>query len=251
MYYLSILAIMKNEAMNLRIWIDHYLWQGVDHIYLIDNGCTDETIEILKELIHVKGYPITLYILHKPHAQREHYAYVYNQENLQECTKWLIVADLDEFFYCKDSTVRTELVRYEEKHEKNGNGTTLPKVIGSQWRMFGSEGLVKHPLDIRTAITHRVPGFNINGKYIFQTKGIPGEALGIHGLTTHTTIQESDLFRCNHYPIQSREYFEKVKMTRGDAVNAGCDHVRNWQYFDRYDRDMTCHDTDLKNMVLG
>jgi hypothetical protein len=36
MNYLSILAIMKNEAMNLKLWIDHYIYQGVDHFYLID-----------------------------------------------------------------------------------------------------------------------------------------------------------------------------------------------------------------------
>ena len=41
MYYLSILAIFKNEAMNLKEWIEHYILNGVEHFYLINNGSTD------------------------------------------------------------------------------------------------------------------------------------------------------------------------------------------------------------------
>ena len=66
MYYLSILAIMKNEAMNLKIWIDHYIWQGVNHIYIIDNNSDDGSIKIIEDLIN-NGYPITLYKLFEKH----------------------------------------------------------------------------------------------------------------------------------------------------------------------------------------
>ena len=102
MNYLSILAIMKNEAMNLKIWIDHYISQGVGHFYLIDNGSDDESVNIINDLIK-NNYPITLHILLEKYVQVKHYRYVYDQENLKKATKWLIVADLDEFFYCKNS----------------------------------------------------------------------------------------------------------------------------------------------------
>ena len=61
MHYLSILTIMKNEAMNLKLWIDHYIWQGVDHFYIIDNNSTDVSVQIIEDLIN-NGYPITLYL---------------------------------------------------------------------------------------------------------------------------------------------------------------------------------------------
>jgi glycosyltransferase involved in cell wall biosynthesis len=51
MYYLSVLSIFKNETMNLKIWIEHYLWQGVEHFYLIDNGSDDNPLNILQEYI--------------------------------------------------------------------------------------------------------------------------------------------------------------------------------------------------------
>lgn len=48
MNYLCVLAIFKNEEMNLDLWVRHYLWMGVGHFYLIDNGSTDNSMNVLK-----------------------------------------------------------------------------------------------------------------------------------------------------------------------------------------------------------
>lgn len=239
MNYLSILAIMKNEAMNLKIWIDHYISQGVDHFYLIDNGSDDESVNIINDLIK-NNYPITLHILLEKYVQVKHYRYVYDQENLKKATKWLIVADLDEFFYCKNSKISNELQNYEDYD-----------YITSKWRMFGSNNYIEHPKDIRISLTKRVKNLNINTKYIFQTKNINSSSVNIHWLSDGYTnnIELSEVFRLNHYPIQSKEFFEKVKMTRGDAdrdIN-----VRDWNYFDTYNIDTNYNDEDLKNMILN
>lgn len=241
MNYLSILAIMKNEAMNLKIWIDHYIFQGVDHFYLIDNGSDDETIEIIKNLIN-NGYSITLYKLHEKFKQQEHYQYVYDNEHLQKKTKWLIVADLDEFFYCYNSKISTELKKYEDYD-----------FITSKWRMFGSNNCIKHPKDIRISLTKRVKELHRLTKYIFQTKNIYSRSLGIHYLNDGYTnnIDLSDIFRLNHYPIQSKEFFEKVKMVRGDAVHSTHTTFRDWGYFDSYNIGTDYNDEDLKNMILN
>ena len=37
----------------------------------------------------------------------------------------------------------------------------------------------------------------------------------------------------NHYAIQSKEFWEKIKMTRGDSY--WVDNVRTWEYFNNYD----------------
>ena len=47
----DVLSIFKNETMNLKLWLEHYLWQGVGHFYLIDNGSTDNPLSILQEYI--------------------------------------------------------------------------------------------------------------------------------------------------------------------------------------------------------
>lgn len=241
MYYLSILAIMKNEAMNLKIWIDHYIWQGVNHIYIIDNNSDDTSVQIIEDLIN-NGYPITLYKLFEKHKQVEYYRYVYDKEKLQEKTKWLIVADLDEFFYCNNSKISNELKHFEDFD-----------YISSKWRMFGSNNFIEHPKDIRISLTKRVKELNFNTKYIFQTKNVYSGALQVHGLKYGYTkkIDLSEIFRLNHYQIQSRDFFEKVKMTRGDVNLIENENVRDWKYFDKYNENTDYEDNDLKNTILN
>ena len=239
MHYLSILAIMKNEAMNLKLWVEHYIWQGVEHIYIIDNNSDDTSVQIIEDLIN-NGYPITLYKLFEQHKQVEHYKYVYDKENLQEKTKWLIVADLDEFFYCNNSKISNELKHFEDYD-----------FIVSRWRMFGSNNCIEHPKDIRTSLTKRVEELSIIGKYIFQPKNIYSGSLNIHWLNDgyNNKIDLSEIFRLNHYVIQSKEFFEKVKMTRGAADRV--DNVRDWNYFDAFNQNNYYEDNYLKNMILN
>ena len=100
MHYLSVLAIFKNETDNLKVWIDHYLWQGVEHFYLIDNDSTDNPLEILQDYID-KGI-VSYYYKAEKHKQAEHYRWVFDTENLKNNTYWLIVCDMDEFLYSDD-----------------------------------------------------------------------------------------------------------------------------------------------------
>ena len=70
-YYLSVLATFKNEMLNLDLWIRHYIWMGVDHFYLIDNGSTDNSLHVLKPYKE-KGI-VTILSLHEKYKQKENY----------------------------------------------------------------------------------------------------------------------------------------------------------------------------------
>ena len=126
-------------------------------------------------------------------------------------------------------------------------------LITSKWRMFGSNNCIEHPKDIRIDLTKRVQDLNFNTKYIFQTKNIYSRSLEIHSLNDeyNKKIDLSEVFRLNHYPIQSKEYFKKVKMTRGDAYNIADDNTRDWNYFYAYNKNTYYEDNDLKNMILN
>lgn len=43
-YYLSILAMFKNEADIIEEWLDHHIYHGVEHFYLIDDYSTDDVM---------------------------------------------------------------------------------------------------------------------------------------------------------------------------------------------------------------
>ena len=235
MYFLCVLAIFKNEEISLDLWIRHYLWMGVEHFYLIDNGSTDNSVDILKP--YIKEGLVSLYTLTEPYKQIDHYSNVYNKY-VRNNTKWVIVVDIDEFWYVKDSTIRKELEKYDQYD-----------VIVSTWRMFGSENQIIQPEDVRVSNTHRREQYFLT-KYIVQTKNIRGEQFSPHGVSDNDNqITLSEIFRINHYPVQSWDYFQKVKMPRGDVLLPDKDKIRDKKFFDEHDEGTDFEDTDLKDMV--
>jgi hypothetical protein len=65
-YFLSTLSIAKNESMVIRDFIKHYQEQGVDHMYIIDNGSTDDTLDLL--IPYVREGFVTLFHLTEQHS---------------------------------------------------------------------------------------------------------------------------------------------------------------------------------------
>lgn len=236
-YYVSVLAIFKNESMNIKLWIDHYLWMGIDHLFLIDNGSDDDSLTILQP--YIETGIVTVFYMPQKWQQTESYRHVY-ENYIKGKSRWVVIADLDEFWYVKGSTIRNELPKYED-HD----------VIISKWRMFGTDGHVQHPKDIRTAITHRKEELWKDGKYIFQSGKIKTGQVWIHYPVNYfgKIFNGSDIFCLNHYPLQSEEFFRKVKMTRGSANASKHEHIRNEDYFRRYNENTDFSDTDLKEMV--
>lgn len=242
MYYLSVMAIFKNETLNLNTWIQHYLWQGVDHFYLIDNGSDDNPLSILNS--YIEQDIVSYYHKTEKHQQVNHYKSVFDMENLKRRTHWLIICDLDEFFYGVDNKLRNKI-----------NCLEYYNVIYCNWLMFGSNNFINHPPDIRTALTKREPEFHYNTKYIFKPKCIESSnQISIHNLHYYDNNKiriANQLIRLNHYPIQSVEFFQKVKMTRGDALNNNDENFRDMNYFERYNINTTYEDTILKDLVLN
>jgi hypothetical protein len=242
MHYLSVLAIFKNETMNLKVWLDHYIWQGVEHFYLIDNGSTDNPMEILQEYID-KGY-ITYVYGDAKHRQQQYYKDVFNLFRLKEKTVWLAVCDLDEFFF----GTQKRLSKVLQTHEKYN-------MVLSNWLLFGSDGLIEHPQDIRTGILYRDETFHVNTKYIFKTVSIPNtDPIWIHCLENVDdtyTVTDNEQIRLNHYPIQSLEFFQKVKMTRGAADVPWSENVRNMGYFKCMDENKTYKDLLLPEIIAN
>jgi hypothetical protein len=69
-------------------------------------------------------------------------------------------------------------------------------------------------------------------------------------IKTHPKIRIANkLIKLNHYPIQSLEFFQKVKMTRGSANVAKHDKIRDMDYFKRYDSGTDFKDDTLKNLI--
>lgn len=241
-YKLGVLAIMKNEAMNVQEWLDHYFWQGAERIYLIDNGSTDNSMELVRQ--HPRFEDIELVSSPTPSKQIEHYHNAVAKYGVLRDCEWLLTADLDEFWFCKDGrSLAKQLDDYE--------GVNLVYV---NWSIFGSSGFVDHPKSLRRELTYRRPyveGHAIT-KWLCRTSVLTSvdqiEVHKIKEIDSRTVISDNVNLQLNHYVTQSRKFFETVKMTRGDVYHKR--NVRDWSYFDRYNEGCTYHDSALRDFVI-
>jgi hypothetical protein len=266
---LCLIAIFKNESHILREWINHYLNQGVEKFFLIDNGSTDNYFPIIEPFI--ERHIIYLVKDGKPHSQIE----LYNKYFLKVCKRytWAIICDLDEFIYARNGFKKISgYLQYINNYQHISQ-------IFIPWKMFSSNGyntLDKlQPTSVIKTFTKRfdynkdksVFGITIkenNNTYtytkcivktlyllqfdIHSHKFIPSfnnyfnfitplNINNIHTNLSHCKIDENiinkSFLNLNHYPIQSLDYFSRVKMKRNDAVHNI--NIRNKEYFDRYD----------------
>ena len=103
--------------------------------------------------------------------------------------------------------------------------------------MFGSRDEYENPkCKILETFKHR------SSQIPWQTKGIikceKTKSIGIHFHETDgVSFTDNENLQLNHYSIQSKEFFEKIKMTRGDALfDENSEYgKRNWDFFKERD----------------
>jgi hypothetical protein len=216
MYTLAVGAMFKNEEHILREWLDHYIFHGVEHFYLINDRSTDSSVEILKPYMD-KGL-VSLFECTLPQIPgRQHTAYnTYIYPRMKE-TQWLLMIDLDEFVWSEMSiNLRDVLAKCSHLAQ-----------VQVHDHIFGSNGHIKQPPSVvqgftkRTAVDHDSKGVL---KYFVNTS-FEFKSLNIHN-ATHQDQTEADTifrllgpphFRLNHYCCQSKEFWNRVKCKRGDA----------------------------------
>ena len=234
-YKLVIVAIFKNETVAMKEWLQHYIIQGVEHFYMIDNDSTDDWET------KVKDFPITIYTNKEKHKQKEHYNYYI--EEIKKTSEWVMVVDLDEFMYAREPY--NTIPQYLD---------TLDKDIGQvsvKWKMFGSNGHIKQPESIINGFTKRCDCIDNNEKSICRTYNLKKFNIHSHeqnGKEINLQVLKNSPLHLNHYAIQSWDWFKKIKMTRGAADSISSDNVRDENYFKKYDRNDII-DTELSNII--
>jgi glycosyltransferase involved in cell wall biosynthesis len=232
-FNLSLMAIFKNENHILEEWLDHHIDEGIDHFFLINNGSTDG----YQETINKYGDKITLFNRSKPYNQIGFYNQMFAK--IKDMTEWLIICDLDEFLWTPSRFGNMKSVL-----------NTQPANIGQVsviWTMFGSSGHKQQPENVVSSFTwRRKNGLTVEFKSIVRTKAVkeliihehillPGfESIKYGNLPTEESLRNSPI-RLNHYAIQSWDFFNNVKMKRGDVVAQILNSVRNEKYFKDYD----------------
>ncbi len=229
------MAIIKNEEIGLREWIEHYSSQGMEKILLLDNASTDASTRIAQEYSHVTVLPAPL-----PQQQVKYY----NELGLP----WLkaqgidavVVVDADEYMFGKDGRKLSEHAS-ELFRQHGASQLSIP------WTMFGSSGFIEQPASIRTSFVWRKKNHSFCLKSIVKVNSVL--KLNVHkSLVKGLSYETNRGIQLNHYVIQSKHYFEQVKMTRGDVAKKKWASLRNWNYFKRMDYHEVI-DTLLKDII--
>jgi hypothetical protein len=203
----------------MKEWIEHYLNQGAEHFYLINDNSTDNTLQILEPYIEL-GL-VTLYTSLEPQPHYLGYQRaMYNQYILphlnKKDTKWLLMCDLDEFVWSPKFPTLEQFLR-DYVH-------SLAQVQITPF-LFGSNNLEKQPSSLVQGFTKRLPIENKGYKY-FVNSEYTYVSLNVHHATpenpeyqkpNHFMVISQDYIRLNHYICQSRELWLNVKCARGDA----------------------------------
>jgi hypothetical protein len=235
--YFAIGAIFKNEAHIMKEWLNHYFFHGVDHIYLINDNSSDNFMDILTPFLNKKL--VTLYDSVDWHKWKKitgdpavfvgrqwcKYNFFFSEHFKKY--KWFGIFDLDEFLYSPKYINITEILKLLENHTQQ---------ININWVNFGSSGFIKQPKKVVDNFIYRPKQLHSQIKSIIRTDygNVKDVKLRIHAHTIGWTdqtrrcahiprgynasrCQEGALLLVNHYQIQSKDFWTKIKMTRGDA----------------------------------
>lgn len=216
--------------MIIEEWFKHYLDEGVEHFYLIDNGSTDDyesKIEKFKPF-----YTLIKDDTRLPRLGTQ--SFLYNKhylETVKKETEWLIVCDIDEYIYARNGHVKIpEVLDKLPKHIK---------IIWIPWKIFGSNGHKKQPANIVQSFNKHFKQYTKKygyGKTISRPENIieldvhlqkfnkptlhytsSGDLYDDYDFS-HENVLKLDL-HLNHYMLMSEEYYEKIKCTRGGGAS--------------------------------
>lgn len=217
-YTLSAGCMFKNEAWAMVEWMEHHIRHGVDHFYMINDGSTDNSVELLQPYID-RGL-VTLFDADwKYYWGRQRDLYNHYFLPILKQTQWFVILDLDEFFWSKT---------YTDLKTAFGCCSHLGQ-LQFQWRMFGSNGHNKQPASIVEGFTKRQGGdltydnvwalkYAVNSNFEFSSFDVHhANFANKEDENGYWQIIGEPMFALNHYCCQSREFWTKVKCTRGDS----------------------------------
>lgn len=259
-HYLSIGAIMKNEAPYLREWIEFYKLVGVERFYLYNNESTDNTVELLQP--YIRSGEVVLE--HCPTSMRQvNNAYNHCLEYYGSESEWIAFIDIDEFLFpTNEDNLKTILDDYLE----------YPGLLVN-WCCFGSSGHQTKPKGLTIEnYTHRANSSCATSRtfksivkpscvqacitphnFLYFTgrklKPVTENKIAFTqvGPRDHQTLTSSwQKIRINHYIIRSREEFI-AKRSRGSALFNFARYTGD--FFERHDRNAVEEDLTIQRFL--
>jgi len=248
------LSAQMSHDISVQEWCKHYIEEGIDHIFLIDNNSTDGYLAHIEDFI--KAGRVTLLL--DPTRYNQDEIYTRHLTMYLPTVAWMAILDLDEFLYGRNTTIAAYLSNLDDDIG----------VVRLAWKQFGSSGLIRQPESLVQGFISRgtFNNDNVNIKSIFRSSAVtklqmhtsevspnfrsvsPQRIPKPSGVESGEAALQQHVLHLNHYQLQSREWFLNVKATRGSATTAQEDGLRDAHYFDISDQAYTgIPDYELKS----
>jgi hypothetical protein len=256
-YRFVLATVFKNEAALLPTWLQHYINEGVEHFYLIDNGSTDNYMHIIQKI------PPEMITLVRDDSTnvvglQEQLLAKYYTDIIREEADWVMVADIDEYLYPLNSSQC--IVNVLDSVPLSVYKLILP------WKVFGSNKYIDQPANIIESFTRRRVVNVTNAKIGGYSKGLVRVTDSLQLKVHMSTVNESSVsyfsdsatpfqsvplltesfatqlpLQLNHYMFMSKNYYQNVKCVRGGAQTV---HSR------KYTMDYYKHQEKTANAVV-
>ena len=136
--YLAVTAIIKNEGRYLPEWIQFQRLIGAEHIYLYDNGSTDDPLDVVTPFVREGFVTLLPWATFDDEANPQRQAYAHALCNFGHDFRWMAFIDLDEFLFPVTAPTLVEVLSDYEKFP----------CLCVPWFLFGFSGHAKPPLGL-------------------------------------------------------------------------------------------------------
>lgn len=201
MQYLSMCAIIRDEAPYIAEWIEHHLNQGFEHFYLYNNESKDNILEVIKPYQHL----ITWHELPGTKQQRVAYDHMINNYKMQ--TEWCAFLDIDEFLYCTNKKSFANVLSTDyDNPDLSG--------LAVHWILYGSSGELEYkPLPVKERFTMRSATVNPHVKSIMRMEDTMCMSNDPHSFVCKNIVVDENLSMLDeHYAISFPATADKIRL---------------------------------------
>jgi hypothetical protein len=114
MRYLTVGAMFKDEAPYLAEWVSHHLAQGVDHIFLYNNGSTDDPERVLQPFLDQGSVSLITWPAPKELGSQIGAAHDL-RDRTRGSSRWAAFIDVDEFLFSPAGSLPSVLRVFEDE----------------------------------------------------------------------------------------------------------------------------------------
>ena len=249
MIKICLICRFKNERHILYEFVNHYLEEGFDTLYLIDNNSDDnyynENKSWLSPLIKTKRVNITLI---SNLGQEKSTNLVFNK--IKNDYDWVLVCDMDEFMFAvkEKNNIKDVLENKLSKYD----------YIEIPWKMFKHTNYFQPKSIINdNVLTHEytkdISSSSQGYKYLIKCKYV--NILKAHCVKTKNNPKMYKFKSChnkfiqnNHYRSQSEEYLRGIKEVRGGGIHKN--KYKNFNNHNNFEYQKDCDLLKLKRKNL-